>query len=77
MDYFYKFLLLTEQVCTKNMEQFTQSYQVLFESASTLKQCLKTIFFFEIIIALKFNLACTKCKGSKSFKSTKKAFVSY
>ena len=34
-------------------------------------------FFFEIIIALKFNLACTKCKGSKSFKSTKKAFVSY
>ena len=49
-----------------------------FESASTLKQCMKTIFFFfEIIIALKFNLACTKCKGSKSFKSTKKAFVSY
>ena len=46
MDYFYTFLLLTEQVCTKNMEQFTQSYQVLFESASTLKQCLKTIFFF-------------------------------
>lgn len=37
MDYFYKFLLLTEQVCNKNMEQFTQSYQVLFESASTLK----------------------------------------
>ena len=66
----------TEQVCTKNMEQFTQSYQVLW-ICFHFEAMFENHFFLEIIIALKFNSACTKCKGSKSFNSTKKAFVSY
>ena len=46
MDYFYKFLLLTEQVCTKNMEQFTQSYQVLFWICFHFEAMFENHFFF-------------------------------